>query len=119
MRDAVEPIALRGTLEAADPGITPSVSEQQTVQLVIDGRGGPPDEALERLREALGDATFGTADETGAFEVSVSAGSFEAGVKRVFDAIAAAGADDHLIVMEHPDIPGHWRRADGRTGGAH
>jgi hypothetical protein len=29
----------------------------------------------------------------------------------VFDAVAASGTDDHIVFVEHPDIPGHWRTA--------
>ena len=31
----------------------------------------------------------------------------------VWDAIARAGADDHFVFAEHPDLPQHWRRPEG------
>ncbi len=39
---------------------------------------------------------------------------FEDALTQVWNAIAAAGADDELAFAEHPDLPEHWReRAAG------
>src|SRR5258705_386018 len=40
-----------------------------------------------------------------------AAEDLEAALTRVFDAVAASGTDDHIVFVEHPDIPGHWRTA--------
>jgi hypothetical protein len=76
------------------------------------------EEAIARLRTALPDARVDDPDETGAFAVHLRAPSFEEALHRVWDAIAAAGADDHVAFMEHPDIPGHWRTRASTPGEA-
>jgi hypothetical protein len=87
------------------------MSESHVVKLVVDRRAAdPPDHALRDFADALGDgAAVGQPDDEDVVEVTVEAEDFEAAVKRVFDAMAAAGADDHFEIAEHPDIPGHWR----------
>jgi hypothetical protein len=77
---------------------------QQIVKLVLDPEPGhPPDHALRDLGEALGEgATMGEPDDDGVVEVSVWADDLDEAVKRVIDAIAAAGADDHFEIAEHP-----------------
>jgi hypothetical protein len=72
--------------------------------------------ALDALQGALGDAEMGQPDETGSFDVEVQAPSFEAALQRVWDAVAAAGADDYVRFAEHPDIPEHWRHRAGAPG---
>jgi hypothetical protein len=27
--------------------------------------------------------------------------------------VAASGTDDHIVFLEHPDLPEHWRRYSG------
>ena len=34
--------------------------------------------------------------------------------ERVWDAVAASGTDDHVVFLEHPELPEHWRRFSGR-----
>ena len=41
--------------------------------------------------------------------MTVDADSREAALLQVWDLIAAAGADDHILFIEHPDVPEHWR----------
>ena len=84
---------------------------QQTVRLAVDLEAADPYEhALRELRTVLGgDVEVPDPDEAGVIEVKLDAEDLEAALKRVFDAIAAAGADDHFEIAEHPDIPGHWR----------
>ena len=36
---------------------------------------------------------------------------------RVWDAVAASGTDDHLVFLEHPELPEHWRPRSGRPAG--
>ena len=52
------------------------------------------DEALEDLRDQLGEDAVEDPDETGFFAVAVEADSFDAAVRKVRDAIAATGADE-------------------------
>jgi hypothetical protein len=73
-----------------------------------------------RAREALGrelpDATFTEPDETGTFEAVLPGGSEEQAVWLVFDAIAAAGVDDDLVMLEHPELRHHWEHRAERPG---
>jgi hypothetical protein len=84
---------------------------EHTVKLVLDRRAVDPYEhALRDLAAALGNgASLGEPDEAGVVEAHVEAESFDDALKRVWDAMAAAGADDHFEIAEHPNIPGHWR----------
>lgn len=68
--------------------------------------------ARERLGEALG-APVPEPDADGIIEVRLEADDFEAALARAWNAMAAAGADDHLAFAEHPDVPEHWRRRHG------
>jgi hypothetical protein len=79
--------------------------------MVLLDRGPAAEDARRRLAEALGDAaSVGEVDhDTGFFDVTVDAPSFDAALDRVWDAVAAAGADDHIAFAEHPDLPEHWR----------
>jgi hypothetical protein len=56
-------------------------------------------------------------DEVGAFEVEVDAADQADALTKIWDAVAASGTDDHLVFLEHPQLPGHWRRRAGRPGG--
>ena len=80
------------------------------VGLSQEGSGPHVDEAREAVVEALGGAPATQPDEAGTFEVTVSADSTDAALLAVWNAIAAAGADDHIFFIEHPDVPGHWRQ---------
>ena len=79
--------------------------------------GTPRDqEAREQLAAALADAEVGAADETGVFEIALEAGDEEQALQRIWDAVAASGTDDHVVFLEHPDLPEHWRRVSGSPG---
>lgn len=75
-------------------------------------------EALEELAAALPDgAEVGDPDETGVFDITLDAKDEEDALRKVWDAIAASGADDYVVFLEHPDLPEHWRPMSGRPGG--
>ena len=71
-------------------------------------RGLHAREAMERLRDIL-DCHCDDPDGSGIFAVHVESDSFENALNHAWDAMAAAGADDHVVFIEHPDIPEHWR----------
>jgi hypothetical protein len=71
-------------------------------------RGLHAREAMERLRDIL-DCHCDDPDGSGVFAVHVEADSFEDALNAAWDAMAAAGADDHLVFIEHADIPEHWK----------
>jgi hypothetical protein len=71
-------------------------------------------EARAQLAEALPpDATVTEPDDAGVFEVEIDADDEEAALQAVWDAVAASGTDDHIVFLEHPDLPEHWRRYSG------
>ena len=85
--------------------------------------GTPRDrQAREQLAAVLPEGSeVGEPDEIGVFEVAVEAEDFEHALQVVWDAVAASATDDHLVFLEHPDIPEHWRhvtrRADAQVSG--
>jgi len=86
------------------------MSEQHVVAMYLLHGGTPRDEEYrEALAEALPDAEIGEPDDVGVFEIELEADDRESALQTVWDAVAAAGADDHVVFLEHPDIPGHFR----------
>ncbi len=86
------------------------MSDQQVVAMFELHGGTPRDEEYrEALAAALPDAEVGGADDVGVFEIELEAEDREAALEAVWDAVAAAGADDHIVFLEHPDIPGHYK----------
>lgn len=80
--------------------------------------GTAADEAARaRIADALPGAEVGAADELGVFEIVLTADDLDGALARVWDAVAAAGADDHVVFLEHPELPEHWRRRSGRPAG--
>jgi hypothetical protein len=81
--------------------------------------GSPRDqEARAQLAAALpGDAGVSEPDETGVFEVELDATDLEEALLQVWNAIAASGTDDHIVFLEHPDLPEHWRERSGGPAG--
>ena len=73
--------------------------------------GTPKDlESRKRLEEALpDDAVVDEPDELGVFEIELDADDREDSLRKVWNAVAASGTDDHLVFLEHPDLPEHWR----------
>jgi hypothetical protein len=64
--------------------------------------------AREDLVEALGGVECQAPDGDGTFCVEVDAPDKEDALHVVWNAMAAAGADDHIVFLEHPDVPRHW-----------
>ena len=88
---------------------------QHTVEMLMLHSGTPRDlEARQQLAAALPDAKVTEPDETGVFEVVLDADDQEQALERVWDAVAASGTDDHIVFLEHPELPDHWRARSGR-----
>jgi hypothetical protein len=85
-----------------------SVSEH-VVGMYMPERNEAAERARQDLANALGGATVGAPDETGVFEIRLDADDQEQALQKVWDAIAAAGADDYIVFAEHPELPEHWR----------
>jgi hypothetical protein len=80
--------------------------------------GTPRDqEARQQLAAALPAADVGAPDDIGVFEIALGAEDREDALRRVWDAVAASGTDDHLAFLEHPDLPEHWRHRSRRPPG--
>jgi hypothetical protein len=86
--------------------------------LLIHG-GTPKDrECRKRLAEALADdAVVGQPDELGVFEIELDAEDQDDALMKVWNAVAASGTDDHILFLEHPELPEHWRPRSGSPQG--
>jgi hypothetical protein len=73
--------------------------------------GGPHgDEVRRSFLEALGNPAATEPDETRTFEVTIAADTIDDALLAAWNAVAASGAEDHIVLLEHPNMPGHWRR---------
>jgi hypothetical protein len=89
--------------------------ERYRVGMLLMHGGTPKDrECHERLAEALpDDAEIGEPDDLGVFEIALDADDREDSLRKVWNAVAASGTDDHILFMEHSDLPEHWRPKSG------
>jgi hypothetical protein len=71
-------------------------------------------EARAQLAAALPDAEISEPDAVGEFEIALDADDQEDALRRVWDAVAASGTDDHIVFLEHPELPEHWRHVSRR-----
>jgi cell division septum initiation protein DivIVA len=99
---------LTARLEAAVAAAEPGMSEH-TVAMYMLERNERAERAWEELARVIGDAQVSRPDETGIFEIRLEAADQEQALQRVWDAVALAGADDHIVFAEHPELPEHWR----------
>jgi hypothetical protein len=95
------------------------MAERYVVTMFMQHFGTPRDqEAREQLAAALPEgAEVGEPDDVGIFDVTVEAEDWEEALQVVWDAVAASGTDDHLLFLEHPDLPEHWRPRSGQPPG--
>src|SRR3978361_151380 len=81
------------------------------------GKTPRDEEAREQLAAVLpDDAEVSETDADGAFAVTVEADDLDAALTTVWDAAAASGTDDHLLFLEHADLPEHWRSRSAAPG---
>jgi hypothetical protein len=86
---------------------------------MIEQHGTTPrdEEARGQLAAVLPPgAKVSAADADGVFTVTVEADDLDAALTIVWDAVAASGTDDHLLFLEHPELPEHWRSRSGPRG---
>jgi hypothetical protein len=95
------------------------MAERRRVGMLLIHGGTPKDrECRERLAEALpGEAVVGEPDELGVFEIELDAEDQEDALMKVWNAVAASGTDDHILFLEHPELPEHWRPKSGSPRG--
>lgn len=86
-------------------GSDPVAEGRQLILMERLGHAGPAfEDAKARLAQSLSGAELSPVDEaTGVFEVSLEAETRGKALQRVIDAMAAAGADDHLVIAERPE----------------
>jgi hypothetical protein len=86
------------------------MARQTLTMLMLHGGTARDLEAREQLAAALPeDAEVGAPDDIGVFDVSLEAADREQALHAVWNAVAASGTDDHILFLEHPDLPEHWR----------
>ena len=91
------------------------MSESHKVGMLLLHSGTPRDlEAREQLAAALPGAEITAPDDVGVFEIVLDADDQEHALQRVWDALAASGTDDHIVFLEHPDLPEHWQHRSGQ-----
>jgi hypothetical protein len=95
------------------------MAERQMVTMFMQHFGTPRDqEAREQLAAALpDDAEVREPDDVGIFDVVLEADDLDEALGIAWDAVAASGTDDHLLFLEHPDLPEHWRARSGQPAG--
>jgi hypothetical protein len=90
------------------------MTKRHVVTMLLLHFGSPRDQqARADLAAALPNAKVGEPDEVGVFEIELEADDLENALQRVWDAVGASGTDDHIVFLEHPDLPGHWRHVSG------
>jgi hypothetical protein len=94
------------------------MAQRHRVGMLMLHYGTPRDqEARAALAAVLPGGEVTEPDEVGVFEVVLDAEDREDALKRVWNAVAASGTDDHIVFLEHPDLPEHWRPKSGRPAG--
>jgi hypothetical protein len=82
--------------------------------LLLHGDSPRDEQAHEKLAAALPGAEVGPPDDLGVFEITVEADDLDQALGRVWDGVGASGTDDHIVFLEHPELPDHWRARSGR-----
>jgi hypothetical protein len=96
------------------------MADRYVVAMLMLHSGTPRDrEARTQLAAALPPGSQVTEpDEVGVFEVQVDGDDHDQALSIVWNAVAASGTDDHIVFLEHPDLPKHWRARSGRPAAA-
>ena len=94
------------------------MTERRKIGMLLLHGGTPRDlQAREELSAALPRGSeVSEPDEVGAFEVALDADDQEHALQQVWNAVAASGTDDHIVFLEHPHLPEHWRVRSGSPG---
>jgi hypothetical protein len=74
-------------------------------------------DARAELAAALPGAEVSEPDDLGVFEVALDAEDQEDAITPVWDAVATSGTDDHIVFLEHPELPEHWRHRSRHPSG--
>jgi hypothetical protein len=91
------------------------MAQRHTIEMLLLHDDSPRDlVAREQLAAVLPGAEVTEPDDVGVFDVVLDADDQEQALQRVWDAVAASGTDDHIVFLEHPELPDHWRPRSGR-----
>jgi hypothetical protein len=91
------------------------MSRETVAMVLFHGRTPRDEKAREELGAALPpNAEVGEPDDIGVFEIAIDASDREDALTQVWNAVAASGTDDHILFLEHPDLPEHWRTRSGQ-----
>jgi hypothetical protein len=91
------------------------MSDRYAVTMLMLHSGTPRDqEARAQLAEALPDAEVQEPGDVGVFDVVLEAEDLEDALRSVWNGVAASGTDDHIVFLEHPELPEHWRPRSGK-----
>jgi hypothetical protein len=96
------------------------MAERFEIGMLLLHPGTPRDEeARKQLRAVLPSGSRVTEpDGLGVFEVHLDADDLEHALNTVWDAVAESGTDDHIVFLEHPELPDRWRHRAGRPAAA-
>jgi hypothetical protein len=83
--------------------------EEHRIGMLALAHGAALERGRRELAAVLGEDAVERPDELGLFDVRVMASSQDEALERVWDAVAASGADDEIAFAEHPSLPEHWR----------
>jgi hypothetical protein len=90
------------------------MAERFVISMLMLHYGTPRDQqAREQIAAVLPEAEVGPPDEVGVFEISLDAEDLDDALRRAWDAVALSGTDDHVVFLEHPELPEHWRNVSG------
>jgi hypothetical protein len=91
------------------------MADRYAVTMLMLHHGAPKDqEAREQLAAALPEADVQEPDELGVFDVVLAAEELGDALRKVWNGVAASGTDDHIVLLEHPELPEHWRPRSGK-----
>jgi hypothetical protein len=92
-----------------------AMAERFTISMVLQHPGSPRDrEARAALTAQLpADAEGGEPDGNAVFDVTVEGVDLDGALHTIWNAVAASGTDDHLVFLEHTELPEHWRHRSG------
>ena len=94
------------------------MKQRHKIAMLMLHNGTPRDrEALCSSARPSPTPTSPSPTELGVFEIVLDADGQEQASQRVWDAVAASGTGDHLALLEHPDLPEHWRPRSRRPTG--
>jgi hypothetical protein len=87
------------------------MAERFTVSMLMLHAESPRDrDARAALTAQLpAGAQVGEPDANGLFDVAVPAPDLDGALHVIWNAVAASGSDDHLVFLEHSELPEHWR----------